>query len=334
MNIKVSDLKKFKTYSSHVEGNGVLPIQNCLKFGKGMIQKEVTSSFIKFDCPEAKEEILVDEKVLYCLVNATASDVISITHKNGKTIISDKLDTIPMPVPEVSLFVDIATEDMEKIPLSSEFLDALGSAARVCNAMGNIPDKYMYVMVGNKCVTGISISYGYCRIIEEDVVMSLEKKTAIFLSRSNASACSVTESHYIFYTESATIGFAKHVIGYGDFGKSLRADPGELTFTASNSDIQSFNSLAISLAPNPEVTLTTKGTLEMYDSEKEISQDRSINIKALEDFRYLPSYMNSVLSALGDEELDFYQKPNMLIIKSKDTNATAAIGKIQKLNNK
>lgn len=332
MNIKVKDLKAFKSYSSNIEGNGILPIQDFLKFGNGLIQKEVTASFLKFDCPDANEEILVDEKTLYNLVGVTPSDVISITKKGNKTIISDKRDTVAMQVPETALFVDIKTVDLEKVELSPEFLDALGSASKVCNAMGSVPDKYMYVMVGNKCVTGISISYGYCRMIKEDVTMSLEKKTAAFVSRSNSLECSISESHYIFYTANATIGFAKQEIGYGDFGKPLRADPGELTFTASNSDIQSFNSLAIANCKTPQVTLAKRGALEMYDSLKDFSQDRPINVKPLEDFPYLPTSMNLVLSALGDENLDFYQKPNMLLIKSNETNAIAAIGRIQKQN--
>lgn len=331
MNIKTSTLKKFKEYSSHIKGNGVLPIHDYLKFGNSVIQKVVTSCFIKFDCEESDEEILVEEKALYDLLAITPSDFISITHKKGITTISDKRDTIPMPVPEIKLFTDIPTLDLDKSDLSSECLDAIGSAAKICGQMGDTPDKYMFVMVGDKCVTSISQSYGYCRLIEESVEMALEKKIASFVARSNAKACSVSDTHYVFYTDTATIGFTRQSIGYGDFGKQLRTDPGELTFTGSNSDIQSFNSLSISLCDFPQVTILKKGGFESYNSTSEIPHTRPSNIIPLEDFTYLPAPMNLLLSALGDEELDFYQKPNMLVIKSKETNATAAIGKIQKL---
>ena len=169
--------------------------------------------------------------------------------------------------------------------------------------MGNIPDKYMYVMVGNKGVTGISVAYGYYRPIEENVIMSLEKKVAAFVSKSDVQQCSVTDSHYIFYSQDAVIGFARQEIGYGDFAASLKADPGKLTFSSSNSDIRSYNSLAMSLNKDAVVTMR-KGALEMYDSLKDIPYDRPIeSITPLEDFPYVPEYMNNVLASLGSEEL-------------------------------
>lgn len=331
MNIKVSDLKRFATFSSHIKGAGVLPIQDYLKFGSGVIQKEVTASFIKFNCGEATEELLVDEKILFDLVRVTPSEFINISFKKGKVYISDTRDTIGMQVPEIGLFVDIPTLNEERHELSKNFLEAIGSAAQVCQNMGQIPDKYMYVMIGNKGVTGISVPYGYYRPIEESVIMSLEKKIATFISKSDVYQCSVTDSHYIFYSQYAVIGFARQEIGYGDFGSSLKADPGKLTFTSSNSDIKSYNSLAMSL--NKEAVVTMKnGALEMYDSLRDIPHDRPIeSITPFEDFPYVPEYMNNVLSALGSEELDFYQKPNMMIIKSSETNAVAAIGKINKI---
>lgn len=332
MNIKVSDLKKFKSYSSHIKGAGILPIQDYLKFGKGMIQKEVTASFIKFDCEDATEELLVEEKVLYDLVSQTPSDYITIVAKDGKTIISDHRDKIPMQVPETGLFVDIPLISLEKHDLSPDFLKALGCAAITCTAMGTIPDKYMFVMVGNKCVTSIAVSYGYCRVVEEDITMVLDKNSASFVSKTGAKKCSISDSHHVFYTEEAVIGFAKSVIGYGDLGKLLRADAGDLTFTCSNSDLTSYNSLSMSLFKFPKVTMTQKGTLETYDPLKDIAHDREVsNLKPFEEFTYLPAAMNTILQALDTEELDVYQKSNMLIIKSRDTNAIAAIGKVQKI---
>ena len=76
MNIKVSDLKRFASLSSHIKGAGILPIQDYLKFGNGVIQKEVTASFIKFNCHEGTEELLVDEKILFDLVRVTPSEFI------------------------------------------------------------------------------------------------------------------------------------------------------------------------------------------------------------------------------------------------------------------
>lgn len=331
MNIKVSDLKKFKGLSSHIKSNGVLPIHNYIKFGGGKIQKQSSGAFMTFNCPEADEDILVEEKILYDLLFATANPTINIADKKGKTLLSDGKDKISTPVPELSLFIDIIESKTDRIDLSPEFLEAIGSAALLCQTMGIIPDKYMYVMVGNKSVCGISQSYGYYRPVEENVVMVLEKKTALFLSKSSVVAFSETESHYFFYTNEATLGFTKQEMGYGDFAKLLRGDLGDLTFTCSNSDLRSYNSLSISLCEHPLVTMTKKGTLEMYDSLKEISQDRELNsIQPYEDFTYDPVTMNNVLSALYTEELDFYQKETHFFIKDGDKNAVALIGRIKK----
>lgn len=329
MNIKTSTLKSFQSLSSHIRGAGVLPIQDYLKFGNGVIQKEVTASFLKFNFAEATEELLVDEKILFELVKVTQSQFINICTKGGKVVISDTKDTIGMQVPDTKLFVDVPTINEKRYNLSQNFKDAIGSAAQVCQPMASIPDKYMYVMIGNKGVTGISIAYGFYQPIEETVTMSLEKKIAAFISKLDVDQCSVSDSHYIFYSPSATMGFAKQEIGYGDFTTSLKADPGKLTFSSSNSDIRSYNSLAMSLNKDA-VVIMKKGALEMYDSLKDIPLDRPIeSITPYEDFPYLPAYMNDVLSAMGSEELDFYQKPNMLIIKN-EIGAVAAIGKINK----
>lgn len=329
MNINVRTLKNFQSLSSHIKGAGILPIQDYLKFGNGVIQKEVTASFLKFNCTESTEELLVDEKILFELVKVTQSDFINISVKKGKVVISDTKDTIGMQVPDTKLFVDVPTINEKRYNLSQNFKDAIGSAAQVCQPMASIPDKYMYVMIGNKGVTGISITYGFYQPIEETVIMSLEKKIASFISKLDVDQCSVSESHYIFYSPSATMGFAKQEIGYGDFAASLKADPGKLTFSSSNSDMRSYNSLAMSLNQDA-VVIMKKGALEMYDSLKDIPLDRPIeSITPYEDFPYLPAYMNDVLSAMGSEELDFYQKPNMLIIKN-EIGAVVAIGKINK----
>lgn len=331
MDIRTSDLNNFKKLSSNIKTSGILPIQEYLKFGKGVIQKQVTSSFIQFDCPGVTEDILVEEKVLYDLMNNSSSPIFSINTIKGKTVISDFKTTISIQVPPLSDFTDIETGEVKKVMISHEFLEAIGAAAILCQPMGTVPDKYMYVMIGNKGVTGISVPYGYYRPIEEDVTMSLEKSIAIFVSRTDVYACAVTDTHYIFYTEKGAImGFTKQAVGYGDFAKMLRDDKTKLTFTSSNEDIRSYNSLAVSLCKlGPVVTMTTKGELIMYDNARDISQNQVIeSIKPFEDFTYNPTHMNLVLSAMGTEDLDFYQTNNMLLIKDIATKSVAAIGKI------
>jgi hypothetical protein len=332
MEFKVSDLKKFKSLSSHVRSNGVLPIHDYLKFGGEKIQKVATSSFIKFDCKEANEDLLVDEKTLYDLLANSNAPTITITSVKGKTVISDGKKKISIQVPDLKLFSDIVHTTEDIIDVSPEFVEAIGSAAELCQPMGTIPDRYMYVMIGNKSVCGISISYGYYRPILEDVKLVLEKKTALFLSKTDVCKFSETTSHYLFYTPESTLGFTKHEMGYGDFASMLRNDPGELTFTCSNSELKSYNSLAITLGDNPIVTMKEDGTLDTYDSEKDVSQDMHLpGLKPFEEFSYSPSSMNSILSALYTEELDFYQKSTHLIIVERDKKAVAVIGKIQKV---
>lgn len=329
MNIKVSDLKKFQKYAANIKTNKILPIYGYIKFGDGTITKSISSSFVQFDCKDATESVLVDEHLLNSLLNVTASEFINITSKGNKVTLSDTRDKIVFQTVPTKDFVQLPDMEGDKTQISSEFIDALGMAANFAVNMGDIPEKYMYVHIGEKTICAGEGIIGFHCPIEEDIKIVLEKKIAQLLCKYNVSAFSQTENYYFFFTPEAVLGFSIQSIGWMDIRRIFQDIP-KLTFTVSSSDIQSFNAISMQASASCVVTMET-GRFEMNDMLTDIKHDRPAeNLKLPEPFTYAPAKMNTILSALGCEEVDFYEGKGMYYIKSSDTKATAIIAKINK----
>lgn len=329
MNIKVSDLRRFKKYADKITGANILPIAGYLKFGDKKIVKTAFSSFVQFDCEDAIEPILVEERLLNGLLDQTPSDFINISKKGNKVTLSDGRDKFVFQVPDIKEFPAIASPQDEKTPLSSEFMEAIGMAGNFSLPMGDIPEKYMYVHVGGKAVCAGDGIVGFHCPITEPLVMVIEKKISQMLGKYSVSSFSESENYYFFTTNDAVLGFGKQSIGWMDIRHVFKAT-GNRTFSASSGDIQSFNSLSMKASAACIVTMS-KGLFEMSDPLYDIKHERPAeNLELPEPFTYNPGKMNTLLSALGCEELDFYDINGGYFIKSADTKATAIIAKISK----
>jgi hypothetical protein len=329
MNIKVSDLKKFQKYAANIKTNKILPIYGYLKFGDGTIVKNISTSFVVFDCEDAKESVLVDEHLLNSLLNVTTSEFINISIKGNKVTISDTRDKIVFQAPAVKEYSALPKMGSDKMQVSDGFIEALGMSANFAVNMADIPEKYMYVHIGEKTICAGDGIIGFHCPVEESMKIVLEKKIAQLLCKYNISAFSQSDSYYFFYTPEAVLGFAIQSIGWMDI-RRVFADIPKVTFTTMSSDIQSFNALSMQASASCIVTMET-GKLEMNDMLSDIKHDRPAeNLVLPEPFTYAPSKMNTVLSALGSEEIDFHEGKGMYYIKSSDTKATAIIAKINK----
>jgi hypothetical protein len=329
MNIKVADLKKFQKLSANIKSAGVLPILDYIKFGGGTITKTALSSFIVYDCGEATDSVLVDEKQLYSLLNITHSEFINIKVIRDKTFISDSLDTLHFQTQKVIEYPAIPEPETDKSEISKDFLSAMGQASFFSDNMGPIPKMYDYVMIGENAICSGDGFIGFHHPVAEDIRAVIEKKISASLSKLPIKAFSKGESYYFFFMGDAIMGFSIQQIGFADWRKFMQGGD-KITFSASSSDLMSFNSLSIQNSENPMVSMTT-GRIEMTDILFNKGNDRPMeNLTPNGEFTYDPARMNRVLTAIECEELDFYDGKGMYYIKSSDTKATAIIAKINK----
>jgi len=332
MNIRVSDLKKFQRLSAHIKPNGILPASDCIRFGGGTIIKNVHSAFVSYDCKDSTDDILVDEHPLNSLLNATASDFINISVKGSKVILSDGRDKIPVGIVSVKEFGDLPVPEGKKQEIDSEFLAVLGQASEACAERKPDTTLYMFVHIGNKTMASGNGFMGVCFPIDKDYKMVIEKNTAKFVSKQEIYAWAETESHYLFYGHDTFFGFSKQEIGFSNMGSMIQGGD-ERTFSIASADVLSFNTLALSLSAERDLTVVTMapGQFETVKGGDEEPCVRPYEgLKLPEPFHYNPDYLNKVISALNVEELDFYHSPRAYFIKSPDTKATAIIAKISK----
>lgn len=329
MNIRVSDLRRFRKLAVSIKTNKILPIYGYLKFGDGEICKATEHAFVKWGCAESDEKILVEEKHLFNLLDITNAPFINISKKGKKVMLTDGRDNLHFQTDEYDLFTKIPGKPEEVIQITDAFLDALGMSSEFCMPMGPIPQYYMYVQIGNKTICSGDGVILFHQDIEEPVNAILEKDIARLMSREPVKSFSESESHYFFFTEDTTFGFTKQNMGYTDIRKFF-ANIGKVSFSSSNSDFASYNTLASKSAINPIVNIVT-GKMEMYDSGTDMGNTRPMpNITLSKDFSYIPSYMNRLLSAIAGDALDFYENDKFMAIKNPDIKATAIIAKISK----
>lgn len=330
MNIKVSTLKNFQKTSAHIRSTGITPASHCIKFGNGALVKNANSAFISYDCPEATEEVLIDESVLNGLLSNTYSEFINISVQKGKVILSDTVTKIPTGIIPVKEFNDPSVSEGEKKLVSEFFLEALRRSLETCLPYKTPASLYMFVHVGKNMIASGNGFMGIVFPVDEDYTMVLEKSVARIIANNNILSTSESQGHYFFYSDNFTMGFSKQEIGFCEMGKMMQGGD-KLTFSVSSSDILSFNSLALSLCKDYSIVTMHKGKLEMIDSRIDSAPVREITSLAPPDpFHYNAENMNQVIDAFGVETLDFYHSSKAYFIKSPDSKATAIIAKISK----
>lgn len=330
MNIKTSTLKHFQKLSAHIRPTGIAPANNCIKFGNGALVKNANSAFISYDCPEATEEVLIDEHVLNGLLSNTSAHFINISLQKGKVVITDATTKIPMGVIPVKEFNDPSVSEGEKKPISEYFLDSLKRSSKACKPYKSPLDLYMFVHIGKNMIASGNGYMGVVFPIEEDYTMVLEKSVAALVAGNKITATSESQGHYFFYSDTFTMGFSKQEIGFCEMGKMMQGGD-KLTFSASSSDILSFNLLALSLCKDYSIVTVDKGKLEMIDSRIDSAPVREIeSLTPPEPFHYNAENMNQIADALDVDVLYFYNSKSAYFIKSADSKATAIIAKISK----
>lgn len=330
MNIKTSDLKKFKDLSSHIVGNSILPIYQYIKFGGGKIIKNVNSEFIEFDCADANEDAVVEERIIYSLLSETSSSFINI--KLGKKItISDTKDSLTCERKDVSEYPEMPNSFGNEIELSGTFVESLRMALNFASYVKSM-DQYRYVYVKESSIWAGDGLIAYHRPIPDQVELMIDKKHAQLLSAQQLKKYRPSDKHNVFIGEGVVYGFAKTSDGFFDFRPFFQYKKDELCLVDC-ADLTSFNRISVKISPTSSVTIEDK-KWSMLDNSTDKSQERPVpEFTIKEPFTFNPERMNTLMDAFDCETIKLSQpigNKNFLYVTSDDVQGEAVLAKIQK----
>lgn len=330
MNIKVSDLKKFKDLSSHIVGNSILPIYQYIKFGGGKIIKNVNSEFVEFYCADATEDVLIEERLIYSLLGETSSSFINI--KLGKKVtISDTKDSLTGERKDVAEYPELPPTDGHEIELSGTFSESLKMALNFASFVKSM-DQYRYVYVKEESIWAGDGLIAYHRGIPDQMEIMIDKKHAQLISGQEIKKYRQSERYNIFLGEGVVFGFIKSTDGFFDFRPFFQYKKEELC-AIDCADLTSFNRISLKVSPTSSVTIED-GKWTMLDNLTDKSQERPVpEFKIKEPFTFNPERMNTLMDAFDCESVRLYLpkgNSNFLYVTSEDVQGEAVIAKIQK----
>lgn len=332
MDIKVSDLVRFKDLASHVRRQKNLDIDSYVRFGDGVIAKNAYESCIQFDCPDSNENFLIHEDDLYPLIAGTPSSTINISiNKKKEVIVTDGRDKFPAISVEFQQFLTMPEMPTTLAPIDEDFLGALRKAWPVCSSDETQGQAfYAYVHVGNETICAGDGVVGFMHPIAQSIKVPIRKEVAAIVSAHEFESFSETDAFYFFHSPGLIMGFRKTVIPYTDIRFAFDCKT-EREFTFSSDDLKSFNSLFMKRSKNP-VCLFVKSGLDAYDmylSEKTQKREAS-QITVTEEFAFNPERTNRVLNSMDVDAIDFHKGTNMYFLKSIDTPAIALVARVMK----
>jgi hypothetical protein len=328
MTIKTSSLKQFQKLAGNIKDKSILSVCDYLKFEPGKITKTVLTSFVQFECEGITESFLVDEKELFGILGITVSEFITITKKGNKVTVTDSRDKTTFQVPPIGEFPVIPEPSGDHICLSAEFIETLNMASAFSLAPQLIPTVKSFVMIGKKHIAASDGQIAFIKPIEEDFTMVLGKNIVAGVSKLPITECASANNYNFFFAKGITLGFSTQEIGFFDMIPFITMNGQKPVFTATSSDLQSFNAWALQSIELPFVTIK-KGEMVMSDANRDITHIRPMEeLTVEEDFTYNPAYMNRLLSAIACSEVDFYKGDRMYYIKSQDHNFTTLIMKL------
>lgn len=331
MNIKVSDLRKFKDLASHVRRQKNLDIDSFVRFGGGAISKNAYESCITFQCPDSNEDFLIHEDDLYPLISGTPAATISIEKNKKGVIVSDGRDKFSALTTEFEKFLDMPDMAKVKTTIDGDFLSSLGKCWPICSVDENqgMP-YYAYVHIGNEAMCSGDGAVGFMHPISQSIKTCIKREVAQVVSKYEFESFSETDVFLFFHAPGFVMGFRKTVISYTDIRFAFECKA-PLTFTYSSADLKSFNTLFLKRSKTPVCTFV-KGGIEGFDIylENKVQKREVEQINPSEEFSFNPEKTNRLLDSLEVDAIDFHIGGNVCYLKSTDTPAIALIAKIQK----
>jgi len=318
MQILTSTIREFQKLSSGIKTNPILPICAYLKITDKSIIKTNLHQFIDFSISSASkgEIFLVDEKLLYNLVNVTNSELIKISASDKHLVIEDERQSLKHQLQDITHFPAIPSAENEYIPISDETIAAI-SVANNLTIEENIPTIKSAVMVGKNHVAATDHFIAYKEGIAENVTVLLMKQVAAIISKLTNVEYSTTENYDFFKTSKFIFGFSKSELNYMNIQEKIILNGSALESKINKQDIISFCDMAInsSYSNLSPVCKMESELLTMDDDGFDIHLKKEMpSLKCKKAFNFNPILMNKLLKSIPGEEINLYFDSNKYFI--------------------
>lgn len=308
MILSVKQLKAFKSASSFIKPNNLIPVLAYIKFDHGTVTKNNLHSFLVADMPGA-EPMLVEELALWKAVENTTGDELEIT-QDGDTItigkakhqtISDEFPVNATPKGP-SLTID-------------EILPDIARCATL-TSQEEIEGKFHFVHIGNGIVGATDKIVAYYNTQSIDVPeFMVRREVAVEVAKLKQVQFSENDSYHFFTIPGMLYGFSKPEAQFLNLADFFKLPDNAPVVELDKSDVIAFNNYVIGYTPAAFYLvdwLVNSGglSLSFNDNEwkKSYSQDVAAEIAGdHEPFRYNAQLMNKLLKALPDERVRFYR---------------------------
>lgn len=339
MKISTAELKKFKSNSSFIKKNGILPILDYLKFKDGVITKTNLHSFIEQKAT-FKGEFLVPEMNLFNFLSRSTEGFIDVYVKDGMCIISDgKLPVVKVPTEDIVNFPSTPTPDEEQFELNNDVMCAINIASTFID-YSDAPDARCHVFVGSGCVAGIGFITGYREIFTMELPkIVLLKEFAQTIGKFNEAKYQQNERYDFFTVDDSLYGFIKPTYPFFDGLKKV----GELKeewdkFYIDKNEIINFTETCTSQTTSKGLVASItmkkdKVNMVMIDPDFNTTVNHSAEAKGVfnEEFNFNPAAMSLLLKTIPNNDLTFHFNGSTLFIQG-ESYGVAMIQKMLKNN--
>lgn len=314
MILSVKSLKAFKSASSFIKPNGLIPVLAYIKFGAGTITKNNLNAFLVADMPGA-EPMLVEELSLWKAVDNASGDTIELTRTdNTITIGKAKHQTI------TDAFPDNATPSGPAIPIDSILPDIA-----ICSALVSTEEletKFHFVHVNNKSVGATDKIVMYYNTHPDDLPsMILRKEVAQTVSRLNGVSFSENDSYQFFTVPGMLYGFIKPEGKDFDLTQYFKLPVNAPSLVLNKSDIVAFSNYIIGYTPAALfwTDLVVDGPVTLGFNDTDWKKSYSTDVDATITGEHPPIRWNAVLmqrllNVLPDEQITMYRAKDQYYI--------------------
>lgn len=343
--LKTEQVRQFKNQASGIKQNPTQPILNFLKLSSTaeecrIIKNNLLMFVIKqldSDFASDFEDMLVDSKVLFDFCENSSQEFVQLTNLGGKIHIFDGATNAYSPTDEVSKYPLNDKAESEWIEILPDVINTISIAAKVIDEDDptNLNPRSC-VFVGPEVVGGTNGFIGYFKLVNS-------KLPRIILSRSIAQAVgelpiavySENQSYNFFKGENILYGFVKTEMPFYDCKPFFNQADYSEGFSLNKEKFMQFNRLASSINTSKLISASFKPTelpnqlkLEMIDADY-ASCDRVIEYEGLAtEFKFNPSYMNTLLSSLPSSDIAFFCGQKKYYITDKDRSFLALVMQI------
>lgn len=311
MKLNVSQLKQFKSISSNVRNNGIIPILSYLKFSNGAITKSNLESFVIMEA-DFKGEMLIDENALMTFIEFTSAEQIEATVKGNSILITDGKAKVTSPTEDIKNFPAIAEDQNPPVNLGSDVIDAIRVAINFTVETKTSPYTDC-IFLGDEIIAASTGFTAFIKPLQAVPEIIITSQVASSLIKFESLLFSETDTYQFFSSGTVKFGFVKDDTKFLNM-KGFAVVSGNDPITIEKGDLVKFCDICASNSKGRPVSASIeKNKLTMVDSEYGINIEIPLS-ENLDDFTFNPVIMAKLLKAVPDNSLTFTRSTNKYFI--------------------